>query len=148
MPCGTSSVLSTIPATMSLASHARRYDLIARRPGNHPSTFTTSGRDQTHLHPLLSGRSPPHPSKGMSAARTNGVPKGDDVIVRQDFGPLERPHTPRDDQCSSSHQGGVMGIAVEQMSLAHGTFRAPQFPLTKFRPPTLPDTLVARPELR
>ncbi|HSZ40070.1 MAG TPA: LuxR C-terminal-related transcriptional regulator [Trebonia sp.] len=30
----------------------------------------------------------------------------------------------------------------------HGAFRAPQFPLTKFRPPTLPDTLVARPVLR
>jgi LuxR family transcriptional regulator, maltose regulon positive regulatory protein len=39
-------------------------------------------------------------------------------------------------------------IALEREALARGTFRAPQFSLTKFRPPGLPDTLVARPELR
>jgi hypothetical protein len=37
-------------------------------------------------------------------------------------------------------------IAVEEMILASGTLRAPQFPLTKFRPPALPETLVPRPE--
>jgi LuxR family maltose regulon positive regulatory protein len=39
-------------------------------------------------------------------------------------------------------------IAVESMTPARGTFRTPQFPQTKFRPPTLPDTLVARSGLR
>ncbi len=34
------------------------------------------------------------------------------------------------------------------MAAVRGTFRAPQFPLTKFGPPALPGTLVARPELR
>jgi LuxR family maltose regulon positive regulatory protein len=39
-------------------------------------------------------------------------------------------------------------IVAERITAARGTFRAPQFPVTKFRPPTLPDTLVARPGLR
>jgi LuxR family transcriptional regulator, maltose regulon positive regulatory protein len=39
-------------------------------------------------------------------------------------------------------------IAVDRIAPARGTSRAPHFSLTKFRPPTLPDTLVARPELR
>jgi LuxR family maltose regulon positive regulatory protein len=39
-------------------------------------------------------------------------------------------------------------IVAERAAAAGGTYRAPQFPLTKFRPPTLPDTLVARPGLR
>src|SRR5262245_10193791 len=39
-------------------------------------------------------------------------------------------------------------IATEEVTVAHRTFRAPQFPLMKFRPPTLPDTLVPRPALR
>src|ERR1700756_827435 len=134
MPCGTNSVLSTIPATMSLASHARWYDLIARRPGNHPSTFTTSAVIRRTC--ILSFRAGHRltPQRRMPAGRTNGVPKGDDVIGEAGLWSLERPYTPRDDQCSSSHQGGVMGsIALEQMALARGTFRPPQFPLTKFR---------------
>jgi len=39
-------------------------------------------------------------------------------------------------------------IAEPEMAAVRRTFRAPQFPLTKFSPPALPDTLVARPELR
>jgi LuxR family transcriptional regulator, maltose regulon positive regulatory protein len=39
-------------------------------------------------------------------------------------------------------------IAEPGMAAVRTTFRAPQFPLTKFSPPALPDTLVARPELR
>jgi len=39
-------------------------------------------------------------------------------------------------------------IAVEGIADSHRTSRAPQFPLMKFRPPTLPDTLVSRPVLR
>jgi LuxR family maltose regulon positive regulatory protein len=38
--------------------------------------------------------------------------------------------------------------AAEGVIATRRIFRAPQFPLTKFRPPTLPDTLVARPGLR
>ena len=41
MPCGTSSVVSTTPATMSLASHSRWYDEIARSPGTTPNMRTT-----------------------------------------------------------------------------------------------------------
>jgi LuxR family transcriptional regulator, maltose regulon positive regulatory protein len=40
-----------------------------------------------------------------------------------------------------------MAVETEGMAAAHRAFRAPQFPVTKFRPPTLPDTLVARPAL-
>lgn len=38
--------------------------------------------------------------------------------------------------------------ATEVMAEIRQAVRAPQFPLMKFRPPTLPDTLVARPALR
>src|ERR1700722_3371077 len=67
MPCGTSSVLSTTPATTSLASQARRYDRTARRTGNDPSTLTP-GRNPTHRHPLLSGASRHHPQWVMPPA--------------------------------------------------------------------------------
>src|SRR5215831_19978743 len=40
MPCGTSRVVSTTPATMSLASHSRRYDEIARSPGTQRNIAT------------------------------------------------------------------------------------------------------------
>jgi LuxR family maltose regulon positive regulatory protein len=39
-------------------------------------------------------------------------------------------------------------IAAGGLAAVRGAVRAPQFPLTKFGPPALPDTLVARPELR
>lgn len=39
-------------------------------------------------------------------------------------------------------------IAAGRPAASSGTFRAPQFPVTKFGPPALPGTLVARPELR
>jgi hypothetical protein len=39
-------------------------------------------------------------------------------------------------------------IAAGRPAAVRGTFRAPQFPVTKFGPPALPGTLVARPELR
>ncbi len=39
-------------------------------------------------------------------------------------------------------------VAVESAAVEHGAFRDPQFALTKFRPPTLPATLVIRSELR
>jgi LuxR family maltose regulon positive regulatory protein len=38
--------------------------------------------------------------------------------------------------------------ATEVMAGVRQAARAPQFPMMKFRPPTLPDTLVARPVLR
>src|SRR5690348_17622189 len=45
-------------------------------------------------------------------------------------------------------QGGVMeSIAEPEKAAVHKTFRAPQFPLKKFSPPALPDTLVARPDV-
>ena len=42
MPCGTSSVVSTTPATTSLTSHSRRYEVTARNPGTADSTPLTS----------------------------------------------------------------------------------------------------------
>jgi LuxR family maltose regulon positive regulatory protein len=40
------------------------------------------------------------------------------------------------------------GVAIEGLTATRRAFRPPQFPQTKFRPMTLPDTLVARPGLR
>src|ERR1700747_1237030 len=98
MPCGTSSVLSTTPATTSLPSHPRRYDLIACRPGNHPSTFRHLGRAQPRLHPLLPGKLPPHPPEVMPVALTEGVPtctnrvsSGDGILHQAGPSSLERP---------------------------------------------------------
>jgi LuxR family maltose regulon positive regulatory protein len=107
---------------MSRASHARRYDRTARRPGNDPRTLTP-GRDPTHRILSFSGASRHHPQR----VRSRGIAKADD-------GNRVR------DEMDNVAAGGAAAV--------RGIFRAPQFPLTKFGPPALPDTLVARPGLR
>src|SRR6185503_17782043 len=61
MPCGTSSVVSTTPATMSLTSHSRRYEVTARNPGTADRTPLTSPPRSAREHGGPSRRPAAHP---------------------------------------------------------------------------------------
>src|SRR5262245_5985950 len=67
MPCGTSSVVSTTPATMSLASHSRRYVDTARSPGTQPNIDTPFRPwSDTNTAPSSPGESRASPMWGRS----------------------------------------------------------------------------------
>src|SRR5215472_17072528 len=118
MPCGTSSVLSTTPATTSLASHARRYDRTARRPGNDPSTLTVQPPAvirRTASSPF--GRFPESPAKGEAA----GGAEAEDGNGGEQGEPLGSPAV-------RITGGGMDSIAAGGMAAVGGAVRAPQFP--------------------
>src|SRR5215207_9396061 len=81
MPWGTRSVVSTTPATTSLASHSRRYDETTRSPGT---------RDRTEWAPAAIFRTPVRSSagaRGRIPLSGRVSPESDDVQLA---GPADR----------------------------------------------------------
>src|SRR5262249_9607375 len=81
MPCGTSSVVSTTPATMSLPSHARWYDVTACNPGTRRNADATARPGSVTVRSVPLGPDlAPHP-RGVSDHGRNHPSRGDDACV-------------------------------------------------------------------